>query len=221
MKQEPPPPFAGDSPVELLDWIADGDESEKELATKELFLRYRKPLSKRLKKRLSQYDDDFLADFVIETFTIVFENPKQFKRKTDENEDLKERRFMRWMTVIANNLYNSWIKKQADVSTMNDEFWTLTAERISEPNLNSEEPSSEKARLIDEAMCELSDRDKEILFACYEHHPDITNPQSKLPRSVIAELCDHFKTTPENIRTIRSRAKKKVKAYLEKKGISL
>ena len=218
---EAPAPFAGDPPVELLDWIVDGDKGQQTLATTEMFLRYREALHKKLKKRLFQYDDDFLADFVIQTFTIVFQNPEKFERKTNEDSEIQEKRFIKWMTVIANNLYNSWIREQANLSTMSDEFWTLTAEHTSQSDFDLEEPSSEKARLVREAMDVLSERDREILRIFLSHCPDITNRQSKLPRNVIAELCDHFNTTPENIRAIRSRAIKKVKAHLEEKGISL
>lgn len=212
-------PFATDPPVELLDWIGAGDKADQALATKELYQRYCGWLFKVLQKRLPQYDGDFLSDFVIQTFSVVFKNADRFRRISDEDSVLQERRFKKWMLTIANNLYNSWNRKQAPATTMDEEFWLLAAERPDQKAPN--ERSTPEMEAIAAAMAELSDRDRSILYAYLSHCPDITNRQSKLPRNMISELCSAYKTTPENLRTIRSRAMKKVRIHLETKGFTL
>jgi RNA polymerase sigma factor (sigma-70 family) len=213
-------PFADDPPADLLDWISKGDKLERTLASKELVQRYQGWLFGVLKRRLPQYDKDFLADFVVQSFTAVFRRPDLFKRITGEDPVIQERRFKKWILVIANNRYNSWNRKQAPVTTMDDESLSIRAERFAQTDApRVEEPSSQRVDAVSMVMEELTERERDILYAYLSNCPDVANRQSKLPRDVIAELCVRYETTPENIRTIRSRTLKKVRAHLEKKGI--
>ncbi len=74
------------------------------------------------------------------------------------------------------------------------------------------EPSA-NARLIDGAMAELTEREREILriYLTYD-----TDKKLHVPQDVLDELQRRYQTTPANLRKIKSRALEKVRDYVRK-----
>jgi DNA-directed RNA polymerase sigma subunit (sigma70/sigma32) len=91
----------------------------------------------------------------------------------------------------------------------------LDADRQSSP------PSSRsrgRLQLICDGLDQLTDREQDVLriTALYQKAGDA---HQRLPNEASAELATRWGTTNENIRAIRSRAMKKLKAFLFSRGV--
>jgi DNA-directed RNA polymerase sigma subunit (sigma70/sigma32) len=60
----------------------------------------------------------------------------------------------------------------------------------------------------------LTEREEDVLRTTFHWH-DPTKEHQKLPEAVLSNLAKRWKTTPDNIRQIRSRALRKLKDALE------
>ena len=72
----------------------------------------------------------------------------------------------------------------------------------------------EKLKLIEQALETLSDREQDVVLETMYYYR-YGEEYQRLPNAVSAGLVMQLDTTPENIRTIRSRAMRKIKEYVE------
>ncbi len=117
--------------------------------------------------------------------------------------------FVTWMSRIAQNAWRDVIKKSVPIA--DDAIDDIIA---SEVCLDEEDRGpSANARLIDEAMAELTEREREILkiYLTYD-----TDKRLHVPQDVLDELQKRYQTTPANLRKIKSRALEKVRDYVVK-----
>lgn len=70
---------------------------------------------------------------------------------------------------------------------------------------------SNNHQVIEEVLSELKERDREIIRTYFTYYQE----GKKMPREVMSELITVFKTTPDNIRQVVSRTKKKIKALAQ------
>lgn len=73
------------------------------------------------------------------------------------------------------------------------------------PNINED--------LLEEALHQLTDKEYDILMTYIEYD---TDQKKHVPDRIIEELTTKYQTTPVNLRQIKSRSLKKVKAYIDK-----
>lgn len=69
-------------------------------------------------------------------------------------------------------------------------------------------------QLLREALAPLTDRERDVMLATYEHYEPGQQQQRRLPKEVVAEICHKFKITPENLRQIRRRTDAKIRQYV-------
>ncbi|MEE4209553.1 MAG: sigma-70 family RNA polymerase sigma factor [Parvularcula sp.] len=214
---QPSDPFAEEELATLIEWLDLGEGEEWQGAARSLYLRYHVWLFRRLYKPLNDFG--ILDDVVLETIGKVVRESTKFRRIKDEDPDDTRKRFEGWMLKIAKRIAQDHFRKSAPAETRDAEFWEAVAVDASEPMADA--PASAEVEAARELLAEFSEREQVILRAAMEHCPDITNPQSKLPRNVLQELSESFGTTKANIRTIKSRALARFKTKLSERGIRI
>lgn len=212
--------LAEESPIFLLEWISAGNKSEREAACTHLVERYFGPLKRKLfypLRGLGLAGEE--EDFAIRALRRALKRPEKFARETDESMEVQEMRFLKWLATIAWNLALTAAQNLPDTSVQNDDFWETVVDRSNRSEI-VKTPSRPEVQAAEDALAQLTEREQTILRFYYNHCPDIENPQSKMPRKVISQLCESYQTTPDNIRTIKSRAKKKFEQIMNSKGFN-
>jgi len=153
--------------------------------------------------------DDGVEDLVQDTFVKAFEKADSYHPGGIVSQEAMQRRTQAWLRKIAANLFFNSFRTKKSVNTMllHDDKWHA----ISAIDKESEAEDSPKMRLMKEALRTLSQKEQEIMRTIYQWY----EPHCKLPSHIIQELTEQYRTTPENIRKIRSRARKKIEAYLK------
>ena len=116
--------------------------------------------------------------------------------------------FATWMSRIAHNVWIDILKKEVPlVDDTIDNYLELEAreEEEMEPSFN--------AKLMDEALAELTDKEREILkiYVTYD-----TDKKLHVPQEVLDELKTRYQTSSANLRQIKSRALEKVRNYISR-----
>lgn len=117
--------------------------------------------------------------------------------------------FETWMSRIAHNAWCDVMKKSVPIAEDTIDDIIATEEGIEEEEM---EPST-NTRVIDEAMAELTDKERDILktYLIYD-----TDKNLHVPQEVLDELKNRYQTTSANLRKIKSRALEKVHDYVRK-----
>ncbi len=211
--------LSGSPPSELLMWASEGSDPEREAAVRILVEAYLGWLKAVLEKPLRCHglvgEEE---DFAIRAIQRAIAKASAFKEAPDESIEEQGKRFRKYILKIAKRLVQDRLRGRPKFNEVDDIFWDNLA---APEQVQNERTPFDQARLeaVNKALAQLSERERDILLADLEFG-DISNPQSKLPRNVIADLCHRFDTTPENIRAIKSRAKKKLKSNLDDEGIN-
>ena len=117
--------------------------------------------------------------------------------------------FETWMSRIAHNAWYDVMKKSVPITEDTIDDLVATEEGIEEEET---EPST-NARLIDEAMAELTEKEREILKIYLLND---TDKKLHVPQEALDELKNRYQTTSANLRKIKSRALEKVRDYVRK-----
>lgn len=148
-------------------------------------------------------------DLVQETFHRAFDRARTFEADTTLDEDRQRQRVCAWLGRIATNLLVDQLERHREVSA------SPYLEQVGCAGLDEELPPSQSpmARLVADGLDQLTERERDVLrvSALYYRAGD----HQRLPNDVSAELAGRWDTTNENIRAIRVRAMKKLKAYVE------
>lgn len=155
--------------------------------------------------------EEGVRDLVQETFIRVYEKASTFKTDGITDKDKLTLRTRGWLRRIAANLFLSKRRDQTSVPEILPGSDLLESVVESHPNDEEVPQESPEMALIKEALLTLSEREREIMQTAYQWY----EPGKKLPSHIIDELTERYKTTPENIRKIRSRARQKIEAYLK------
>lgn len=128
-----------------------------------------------------------------------------------------------WLGTIASNLLCDRWRKSRFERTSSDAKWATLAESVvaappadGESDLGATPADSEDIRLMDEAFRTLSEREAHVLRVTSQFHR-LGKQFQRLPNDVVDELAESLNTTPENLRKIRERAKRKVHQYVEER----
>ncbi len=153
-------------------------------------------------------------DLVQETFHRAFEKAHTFQPGETNDADHDRARTRAWLGRIANNLLADHAGEEREVAA------TPYVERVSCAGIDEDRPPSQspQARLVAEGLEELSEREQDVLRVSALHYRAGEEHQ-RLPNAVSAQLATEWKTTSENIRAIRMRAMKKLKAFLASRGV--
>lgn len=213
---------------------ARGDEDQEAWA--EFYRRYIDDLRKLL-QRLPQGRGDELAQ---EALIQAYERANTFRSDEALDADGLRRRTLAWLGRIARNLYVSSLRGQRGVTV-----GTLTgadgeeALRLSEKGrllsrgelhreikelednavgiAEEDDEVSDYQRALQEGLDALTQRERDILIATYEHY-DSAKPerQQRLPPAVIEGICQRHGINLDNLRQIRKRAYQKLARIAEK-----
>lgn len=210
--------LATESDAALLARIA-ARGSEARAAESELYRRHVRFLYGVLQRRKR----DLLAsaglspeDLVQETFQRAFERAGTFR--ASEEALTAERDMARtraWLGRVATNLLSDHLARLREVSA------SPYIDRLSCDDLE-EAPSSERAgkvALVAEGLEELSERERDVLRVTALYHR-AGEEHGRLPNAVSQNLSTRWQTTNDNIRAIRVRAMKKLKAFLSSRGMT-
>ena len=177
------------------------------------------------------FDELCVQDFAKDTLIIAHDKAQEFRQ--NENVDAKQQRWhvRAWLGKIARNLLLTEFRKQDGFVLLHpdgeemksegesDDQWDRVSHEVwrSEQAATYRNPAWEaRRRLMEEGLETLSEAECFVLRVTVEYD----RPQQahqRLPNKISRELASALSTTPENVRQIRKRAKKKIKEYFQKK----
>ena len=202
--------------AELLARVASADAGVAHRAQAELYARHVRYLYgavQRHRHNLLRVAGVSAEDLVQETFHRAFERAHTFQRGDVSDDDHLRRRTRAWLGRIAQNLLADYIQRVREVSA------SPYLERLSCDGIDDAPSSSPELQLVCDGLGALSERERDVLrvTALYLR----AGEHQRLPNAVSAELAQRWGTNSENIRAIRSRALKKLKAFIEEHGENL
>jgi RNA polymerase sigma factor (sigma-70 family) len=152
-------------------------------------------------------------DLVQETFHRAFERAHTFQPGEPGDDARETARTRAWLGRIASNLLADHLGKVREVSA------TPYLDRVACEGIDEDPPPSQSPRvaLVEEGLLQLTERERDVLRVSALHYR-VGDPHQRLPNAVSAELAGQWGTTSENIRAIRMRAMKKLKAFLSSRG---
>jgi len=222
MTQPPSTPLAAVEPsdAELLRRVADRDfDAPRARGAQAQFyerhIRYLYGSVLRMKQSLLEMAGLRPEDLVQDTFHRVFERAHTYDPGDAVDPDAQRRRTRAWLGRIATRLLADALRRPNEIAA------TPFVEQASMESSRQSAPPSSRRRgrlqLVSEGLDQLTDREQDVLrvTALYQRAGEA---HQRLPNEVSAELATRWGTTNENIRAIRSRAMKKLKAFLLERG---
>lgn len=149
------------------------------------------------------------SDLVAETFRRAYEHADKFDGGGLTGEVLR-RRVRAWLGRIAQRLAQTALRGRGKLPMrfLEHQAWQQVAERT-----RPAEPDPQRVQRVREALGALSEREQMVLRVTFQwYQADKTH--QRLPNDVSADLAAALETTGENIRQIRRRALRKVRALL-------
>jgi RNA polymerase sigma factor (sigma-70 family) len=179
-------------------------------------VRYLYAVILRHKKNLLPLAGLSAEDLAQETFHRAFERAHTFERGDELDPDRQRMRARAWLGRIATNLLADHLSVRREISA------SPYLERVTCDAIDEEQPPSRspRAMLVSEGLDQLSERERDVLRVSALHYRAGEEHQ-RLPNAVSAELASRWGTTNENIRAIRVRAMKKLKAFLVSQGAAV
>lgn len=206
-------PFADDTDEDLLGYMAEkeSDPYGARQAWEEFYNRhcaYVRHICYRVCH--GRLDDGEIMDIVIDTFRKVFERgAATYRTQTGQTPGQIQRRVRAWLGVVARNATRDILQgRRGDPAIqIEQEEWQYI--RGGQEVRGGEDMTQVRAIMEDV----LSERELLVLWATYKWYK-LGEKNQRLPAGVVADLCEQFQTTPENLRKIRQRATRKVKEAL-------
>lgn len=154
--------------------------------------------------------EDAVADLVEDTLLRVYERAAALYRPADEGDaDYRRCRVRAWLAQIAERLAQDIFRgrKRLPATQLEQEEWQDVPEGAECVHSAAAE---ELCRVMDEV---LDERERDVLRITYHWH-DPDRDHQKLPDEAVEELARRWNLKPDNIRQIRRRALRKLKAAL-------
>ncbi len=153
------------------------------------------------------YDEELFETVKNNTFITIYEKPLSFSSKGAKN----DKGFKGWIATIARNelkqLLEEYFQKDSELTP---EIKESMIESIVVP---TELQESINHKTLNDAMANLSERDRHILRTLYLYYEE----GRKTPSKVLDMLCKLYDTKRPNIRQIKSRSEKKIIEYFAKR----
>lgn len=208
-----------ESDADLLSRIAQGGSDPRaaraaQAALYERHVRYLYGVLLRRKRDLLPLAGMTAEDLVQETFHRAFEKAHTFRAEEGLDEERDRQRTRAWLGRIAINLLTDHLSRLREVSA------SPYIDRVTCDAIDEEPPSSRspKVALVCEGLDQLSERERDVLRVTALHYR-AGDEHQRLPNDVSADLAARWSTTNENIRAIRVRAMKKLRAFLSARGL--
>jgi RNA polymerase sigma factor (sigma-70 family) len=188
------------------------DTTTAQMAWEEFYHRHRQYLY-HVACKVGMVNASDRSDLVQETFLRVFEKAHTFQEE-DSTDNVHGRiRVRAWMGRIAHRLFQDMLKKYGCLRLLGDmEAAVQDDAQTQPPATESDESPSPALQAVLQVIESLSAREQEIMRVTWQYYTP--GQQQRLPHDVVAQLARDFKTSPENIRKIRERALRKMKAML-------
>jgi RNA polymerase sigma factor (sigma-70 family) len=169
-------------------------------------------------RRLSEtngFDEHLAKDIFQETFLNAYKKVKFFILEEGLTEERQENTIIAWLSVIATNKFNDFIRKRIKVEEIkeNDEE-EAEAEYVSFDDLErfGTENESYNITKIKEALLTLDERESFILHQCNRYGCLELENKNHLPDDVIKDICKQFGIKSSYIRVIKKRAIQKIRS---------
>jgi len=188
---------------ELMRVIRENIDSDRQKAMKAFGKIYEKYSEVLWTICLNVCGDNAVADKVFgETWKKILNHPNY-------NYTKKKVTITTWISCIAHNAWLDILKKELPMSD-------YTIDDYLESEIGIEEEDIElsfNAHLIEGALAELSDKERDILktYILYD-----TDKKRHVPDEMLDELKERYQTTSTNLRQIKKRALDKVRDYIRK-----
>ena len=152
-----------------------------------------------------------VEDIVAETFHRAFRKAALFDAKGIEDPVRIRRRTRAWLGRIAQRLVLDTLRgaQRLPTSHLGTGTWENIQEQPSHPARDDK-----LIRQVRDALKKLSEKEQIVIRITFEWYQP-GRPHQRLPNDVVADLAETLETTPENLRQIRRRALKKIRALLE------
>lgn len=221
-----PPEHADPSPVSitmseeddevLILYMAyrDEDETRAKAAFTAFFERHREYLYHACRSRFEpgMDGDQGASDLVQDTFIRAYERAETFD--VDGSLTAEEVRLCvrAWLGKIAENLFLSYHKANADKLLLPDEEWQKLDGQPSKAEVEDPEQWSADRRLLEKALDTLNEKERIVVNFTYSYHRPGEEHQ-RLPNRVCEEIADMIGTKRSSLRKIRQRALEKIQEY--------
>jgi RNA polymerase sigma factor (sigma-70 family) len=151
-----------------------------------------------------------VEDLVADTFRRAYTHgAPTYQSDVLESSEVQLRRVQGWLTTIAERLACDILAGcRLERTHFEQEEWQDVPEKADEA---VSEITADVWRVMQSTLTE---REEDVLRTTFHWH-DPTKEHQKLPEAVLSNLAKRWKTTPDNIRQIRSRALRKLKDALE------
>lgn len=228
-KLQPVSNFGDEEDYDLIGYMAlrVDDEVGAGLAWEEFYRRHFPYLFGIFSREFSKVFVD-LEDLATETLIRAFDKADSFEPIPEATRNIQSKHVRAWLGRIMTNLLNSKLGKYKGLSIeypdkqneFGEDGWARIRKEEKEQRYGAwvqRSPEWTTTKLLfQEALQTLSERERHILLVTSDYdRPDRVH--QKLPLPVSSWLAKIYHTTPENIRQIRSRAKREVKKYVEEK----
>ena len=154
-----------------------------------------------------------LRDAIFQNTLInVYKYCDSFSVEGEKDEGKIKKRIHGWLVRIAKNELLGLLRNKQVVIDPSEIGEPFAAE---EEEVLFEEPSYDE-NIVNQSLKILSERDQHIFMTYWLYYDKGEKSQAKnLPPDILKELSGRYETTPENIRQIISRSKKKVFDFLK------
>jgi RNA polymerase sigma factor (sigma-70 family) len=161
----------------------------------------------------SELGTDGVVDMVTDTFLRVYERASTYQPCGEKDPDRQRRNALAWVSTIALNLCKDHFRNPDTQIVLVDEWSDATdpaarSEQYIAPALDGD------LKCIHEAMEKLSEREQAILRVTMDYWKPGSEHQ-RLPNDVAEELARTFDITSDNLRKIRERALRKLRASVD------
>lgn len=210
-------PLLNETDEDLLVIISMKDDVDSSnLAFVEFHKRFRRFIYGMAKKvTINLPNSDEIRDAIFQNTLInVYKYSESFSAEGESDPEIVKRRIHGWLIKIAKHELLSLLRNNQpiiDPEELNEAY----GETLNLDEDNSEELSYNE-QIVGEALKLLKDRDQHVFMTYWLYYESGERAQAKnLPPEILEELASKYETTPENLRQIISRSKKKVFEYLK------
>lgn len=164
----------------------------------------------------SELGKDGVVDMVADTFLRIYERASTYQPCGETSPDRQRRNALAWVSTIALNLCKDHFRNPDTRIVLVDE-WSETTEPEARSDEYAEPTWDGELKCIHAAMEKLSEREQAILRVTMDYWKPGTEHQ-RLPNDVAESLARTFDITSDNLRKIRERALRKLRASVDECG---
>ncbi len=217
IKETIPSPLINESDEDLLIIISMKEEPESSnLAFAEFHNRYKRFIyGMATSVTLHLPNSEELRDIVFQNTLInVYRYCDSFSLDGESNPEIIKKRIHGWLVKIAKTELLALLCNRQSIIDPSEVNMKFDFGIEIDADTDTQIPYNEY--IVGEALKVLKDRDQHVFMTYWLYYEQGEASQAKnLPQDILNELAEKYETTPENIRQIISRSKKKVNEFLK------